>query len=192
MWWCLCLAISSSVRCVYLCVLVSVLALSLLFTPAFSCSVLVFPFTFSLALVPLRSCVLLLLLFFFKQKTAYDGLISDWSSDVCSSDRRRRRRDAHGPRARSDGGARRVAAQPRPPLSRRRHDDQKARRRFHQPLSRRDRPARARSQVGSARHRNLPGGEPRTARSGRRGIQGRHRTHPHRQDRKSTRLNSSH
>src|SRR3546814_20417140 len=86
MWWCLCLAISSSVRCVYLCVLVSVLALSLLFTPAFSCSVLVFPFTFSLALVPLRSCVLLLLLFFFYQKTAYDGLISDWSSDVCSSD----------------------------------------------------------------------------------------------------------
>src|SRR3546814_9062291 len=24
--------------------------------------------------------------FFFKQKTAYDMLISDWSSDVCSSD----------------------------------------------------------------------------------------------------------
>src|SRR3546814_18685847 len=27
-----------------------------------------------------------LLFFFFKQKTAYDMLISDWSSDVCSSD----------------------------------------------------------------------------------------------------------
>src|SRR3546814_14908510 len=26
------------------------------------------------------------MLFFFKQKTAYDMLISDWSSDVCSSD----------------------------------------------------------------------------------------------------------
>src|SRR3546814_9697927 len=26
------------------------------------------------------------LLFFFKQKTAYDMRISDWSSDVCSSD----------------------------------------------------------------------------------------------------------
>src|SRR3546814_10443818 len=26
-------------------------------------------------------------LFFFKQKTAYEMLISDWSSDVCSSDR---------------------------------------------------------------------------------------------------------
>src|SRR3546814_5120335 len=28
------------------------------------------------------------LLFFFKQKTAYDLRISDWSSDVCSSDLR--------------------------------------------------------------------------------------------------------
>src|SRR3546814_2830951 len=30
----------------------------------------------------------LLLLFFFKQKTAYEMRISDWSSDVCSSDLR--------------------------------------------------------------------------------------------------------
>src|SRR3546814_6913055 len=30
--------------------------------------------------------VLLYLLFFFKQKTAYEMRISDWSSDVCSSD----------------------------------------------------------------------------------------------------------
>src|SRR3546814_10668309 len=29
---------------------------------------------------------LLLYIFFFKQKTAYDMRISDWSSDVCSSD----------------------------------------------------------------------------------------------------------
>src|SRR3546814_9011134 len=29
-----------------------------------------------------------LLLFFFKQKTAYEMRISDWSSDVCSSDLR--------------------------------------------------------------------------------------------------------
>src|SRR3546814_5993542 len=28
-----------------------------------------------------------IILFFFKQKTAYDMRISDWSSDVCSSDR---------------------------------------------------------------------------------------------------------
>src|SRR3546814_6885504 len=36
--------------------------------------------------------------FFFKQKTAYDMRISDWSSDVCSSDldRRRGRRLADG------------------------------------------------------------------------------------------------
>src|SRR3546814_8799521 len=32
------------------------------------------------------SCVLVLCLFFFKQKTAYEMRISDWSSDVCSSD----------------------------------------------------------------------------------------------------------
>src|SRR3546814_8747364 len=31
---------------------------------------------------------------FFKQKTAYDMRISDWSSDVCSSDLRDRRHDA--------------------------------------------------------------------------------------------------
>src|SRR3546814_6300163 len=30
--------------------------------------------------------VLLLFFFFFKQKTAYEMRISDWSSDVCSSD----------------------------------------------------------------------------------------------------------
>src|SRR3546814_4912927 len=31
-------------------------------------------------------CVLYLFFFFFKQKTAYEMRISDWSSDVCSSD----------------------------------------------------------------------------------------------------------
>src|SRR3546814_5059173 len=37
-------------------------------------------------------CVLIYLLFFFffKQKTAYEMRISDWSSDVCSSDLLRR------------------------------------------------------------------------------------------------------
>src|SRR3546814_19805558 len=36
---------------------------------------------------PLRMCVFVtLLFFFFKQKTAYEMRISDWSSDVCSSD----------------------------------------------------------------------------------------------------------
>src|SRR3546814_1314051 len=31
-------------------------------------------------------CTCLLYFFFFKQKTAYEMRISDWSSDVCSSD----------------------------------------------------------------------------------------------------------
>src|SRR3546814_12537820 len=46
-------------------------------------------------------CLLLIFFFFFKQKTAYEMRISDWSSDVCSSDlrpgpgrRRSDRRDA--------------------------------------------------------------------------------------------------
>src|SRR3546814_17812102 len=34
--------------------------------------------------------------FFFKQKTAYEMRISDWSSDVCSSDLLARRRDGCG------------------------------------------------------------------------------------------------
>src|SRR3546814_4859157 len=33
-------------------------------------------------------CVWLVVFFFFKQKTAYEMRISDWSSDVCSSDLR--------------------------------------------------------------------------------------------------------
>src|SRR3546814_3107091 len=32
------------------------------------------------------SLVVLFVIFFFKQKTAYEMRISDWSSDVCSSD----------------------------------------------------------------------------------------------------------
>src|SRR3546814_3505444 len=35
-------------------------------------------------LLAIGSCVIFI--FFFKQKTAYEMLISDWSSDVCSSD----------------------------------------------------------------------------------------------------------
>src|SRR3546814_3411327 len=34
----------------------------------------------------LSYCVLYMFVFFFKQKTAYEMRISDWSSDVCSSD----------------------------------------------------------------------------------------------------------
>src|SRR3546814_4618618 len=36
--------------------------------------------------------------FFFKQKTAYEMRISDWSSDVCSSDLHRPQRDTALPR----------------------------------------------------------------------------------------------
>src|SRR3546814_17129418 len=43
--------------------------------------------------------VMLFFVFFFKQKTAYERGISDWSSDVCSSDLDWRR-------MREDGGAR--------------------------------------------------------------------------------------
>src|SRR3546814_9962195 len=39
-------------------------------------------------------CLFYLLFFFFKQKTAYEMRISDWSSDVCSSDLRIGRRGA--------------------------------------------------------------------------------------------------
>src|SRR3546814_1857224 len=35
---------------------------------------------------PLCVCLFICMFFFFKQKTAYDMRISDWSSDVCSSD----------------------------------------------------------------------------------------------------------
>src|SRR3546814_18762418 len=44
--------------------------------------------------------VVICLFFFFKQKTAYEMRISDWSSEVCSSDLTRRRgidRDGFGP-----------------------------------------------------------------------------------------------
>src|SRR3546814_19055716 len=50
---------------------------------------------------------LMVFFFFFKQKTAYEMRISDWSSDVCSSDlSRRNQRSAGGAdrRATDDGG----------------------------------------------------------------------------------------
>src|SRR3546814_16510378 len=37
-------------------------------------------------MLPDVCCVFLCMFFFFKQKTAYEMRISDWSSDVCSSD----------------------------------------------------------------------------------------------------------
>src|SRR3546814_6911638 len=61
-------------------------------------------------------CVVILYIcfFFFKQKTAYEMRISDWSSDVCSSDLRDRRRFRSGGGVRGiDGEARRAAARAR-------------------------------------------------------------------------------
>src|SRR3546814_8321904 len=46
-----------------------------------------------ISIVHVESCVWFLF-FFFKQKTAYEMRISDWSSDVCSSDLGRRRTEA--------------------------------------------------------------------------------------------------
>src|SRR3546814_6313741 len=41
---------------------------------------------YCLVLSLFRVIVILFVFFFFKQKTAYEMRISDWSSDVCSSD----------------------------------------------------------------------------------------------------------
>src|SRR3546814_1935818 len=41
---------------------------------------------FLVVMLTLVCCVFFFFFFFFKQKTAYEMRISDWSSDVCSSD----------------------------------------------------------------------------------------------------------
>src|SRR3546814_5179907 len=51
----------------------------------------------------MRLLLFFCLFFFFKQKTAYEMRISDWSSDVCSSDLRPRAQD-RGPEALRDPG----------------------------------------------------------------------------------------
>ena len=40
----------------------------------------------SVVLMIVRKCVIFCYIFFFKQKTAYEIVSRDWSSDVCSSD----------------------------------------------------------------------------------------------------------
>src|SRR3546814_10757977 len=59
-------------------------------------------------------CMLSFMIFFFKQKTAYEMRISDWSSDVCSSDLRESmaqvpRRSRRTPQAVSLSGQTRTA-----------------------------------------------------------------------------------
>src|SRR3546814_3934596 len=57
-----------------------------------SCSIIYFVVVSCLYVVVFWSCFqlfffyIIFLFFFFKQKTAYEMRISDWSSDVCSSD----------------------------------------------------------------------------------------------------------
>src|SRR3546814_5860468 len=66
----------------------------------------------------------LYMFFFFKQKTAYEMRISDWSSDVCSSDLprlprcRRARAGARRGEKNRDGSWRRPGARPLPALAR--------------------------------------------------------------------------
>src|SRR3546814_608657 len=51
------------------------------------------------------SCIRLRNFFFFKQKTAYEMRISDWSSDVCSSDLNMNGRRLYWPRGKTLGGS---------------------------------------------------------------------------------------
>src|SRR3546814_9865832 len=76
--------------------------------------------SFSIVFVSIVLC--LLFFFFFKQKTAYELRISDWSSDVCSSDLRARvRQSEQGNRSAAPSAvrpARPQAAPTGPPSSR--------------------------------------------------------------------------
>src|SRR3546814_4629356 len=56
---------------------------------------------FNVLSVSLSIVLMVSFFFFFKQKTAYEMRISDWSSDVCSSDLRGR---SHGHRVGADPG----------------------------------------------------------------------------------------
>src|SRR3546814_6617069 len=58
------------------------------------CVVIVFMWWYNVDFVDSLCC----LVFFFKQKTAYEMRISDWSSDVCSSDLGQNRRGTQGAR----------------------------------------------------------------------------------------------
>src|SRR3546814_6107520 len=59
---------------------------------------------FIMVLLLVYVSVLILFFFFFKQKTAYEMRISDWSSDVCSSDLDGRRHRGSARRAGPDRG----------------------------------------------------------------------------------------
>src|SRR3546814_2902095 len=74
-------------------------------------------FLYVMAAIILFSTVFLSYVFFFKQKTAYEMRISDWSSDVCSSDLSTRHCPGAYPRQQRGRGRRRL------PVPRRAHHD---------------------------------------------------------------------
>src|SRR3546814_8959275 len=147
----------------------------------------------------LAVCILFVFVFFFKQKTAYELRISDWSSDVCSSDLRRsgwcacdtsdRWSPASSARRTSEAIANGEHRHPRredrpaqPPATGKGRHRQAA-----QPIERaavsRDRVAEDPAEIGREHHAESrkPAG---TVKTGRQAA--------HIRDRKSTRLNSSH
>src|SRR3546814_5788881 len=67
---------------IYVVLLIIFLYILFVYLFVFSSDVLYFFFCFFFYIC----CVFIFFFFFFKQKTAYDMRISDWSSDVCSSD----------------------------------------------------------------------------------------------------------
>src|SRR3546814_7712717 len=115
----------------------------------------------------------MLVFFFFKKKTAYEMRMSDWSSDVCSSDLERRAQGRDGAVAGQDREAREIGA-----AADDEHDDDDTRLVFR----RRRAAACARGRRG---RRRSPPRPPKECRSR------RYRLLADR-DRKSTRLNSSH
>src|SRR3546814_7962416 len=128
--------------------------------------------------------------FFFKQKTAYEMRISDWSSDVCSSDLAAKDRQLSRGHRRAEGGARELRRRPPAvadrPARNLQPDAREPRRsgdarRHTRPPGGRDAPRRADYR---ARRR-----EPRQSPELRARVTG---AEPADGDRKSTRLNSSH
>src|SRR3546814_5402379 len=102
--------------------------------------------------------------FFFKQKTAYEMRISDWSSDVCSSDLRapqqvRIVRHAAQP-CQFVGDQRRLieTARPQPPAVQRHRNQQRLALRIHRHLPPAARPHHNPLTPPSTHHRNRPPG----------------------------------
>src|SRR3546814_1541842 len=129
---------------------------------------------------------LCILFFFFKQKTAYEMRISDWSSDVCSSDLTR---DEHAdtPAITGIGFAEDIEQVALLEPDRDQHIERKARREQQMPHRHRRRRPKGEEEPGIERVTDEPV-EERLAQHRRRGRP----FEPHEPNRKSKRLNSSH